>query len=82
MATDGTTDIFRSKEVLGGHMCQMGDVPPGLLSQGSPDEVYRYCTKLIQELGPDGFILQSGCDIPTDAKLRNVQAMVRAATGG
>jgi hypothetical protein len=82
MATDGTTDIFRAKEVLGGHMCLMGDVAPGMLSQGSPDEVYSYCTKLIQELGPDGFILQSGCDIPTDAKLSSVQAMVRAATGG
>jgi len=26
-----------------------------------------------------GFILQSGCDIPTSAKLENVQAMVSAA---
>jgi len=81
MATDGTTDIFRAKEILGGHMCLMGDVPAALLSQGSPDEVYSYCAWLIEELGPDGFILQSGCDIPTDAKLSNVQAMVHAATG-
>jgi uroporphyrinogen-III decarboxylase len=81
MATDGTTDLFRAKELLGGHMCLMGDVPASLLCQGSPEEVYGYCTRLIEGLGPDGFILQSGCDIPTDAKLRNVQAMVRAATG-
>ena len=34
---------------------------------------------LIRELGPHGFILQSGCDIPANAKLENVRAMVAAA---
>jgi uroporphyrinogen-III decarboxylase len=80
MATDGTTDLFRAKEVLGDHMCLMGDVPATMFALGSPDEVYRYCETLIRELGPSGFILQSGCDIPPDAKPGNVQAMVAAAT--
>ncbi|MEA3232667.1 MAG: uroporphyrinogen decarboxylase family protein [Thermodesulfobacteriota bacterium] len=47
----------------------------------TPDEIYAYCTKLIRELGPKGFILQSGCDIPANAGLMNVQAMVAAAIG-
>ena len=81
MATDGTTDLFKAKEVLGDHMCLMGDVPPNMLCLDSPEQVYTYCRKLIRELGPSGFILQSGCDIPPDAKLSNVQAMVAAATG-
>ena len=78
LATDGSTDLFKAKEILGGHMCLMGDVPATMLTLGSPDEVYEYCAKLIRELGPEGFILQSGCDIPYDAKLENVRAMVRA----
>ena len=78
LATDGATDLFKAREILGGHMCLMGDVPATMLTLGSPDEVYAYSTKLIRELGPEGFILQSGCDIPYDAKLENVQAMVRA----
>jgi uroporphyrinogen-III decarboxylase len=41
--------------------------------------VYDYARNLIAELGPTGYILQSGCDIPTNAKLENVQAMVQAA---
>lgn len=45
----------------------------------TPDTVYDYCTRLIRELGPGGFMLQSGCDIPTNAKLENVKAMVAAA---
>jgi uroporphyrinogen-III decarboxylase len=80
IALDGETDIFRAKEVLGDHMCIMGDVPASMLYLENPDDVYAYGTRLIRELGPTGFILQSGCDIPANAKLENVQAMVAAAT--
>ena len=79
MALDGETDIFKAKEILGDHMCLMGDVPANMLAFGTPDEVYEYSLKLIREIGPDGFILQSGCDIPANAKLENVQAMVSAS---
>ncbi len=81
LTLDGKTDIFRAKRILDGHMCLMGDVPAAMLSFGTSDEVYEYSTRLIRELGPEGFILHSGCDIPVDAKLSNVQAMVSAATG-
>jgi len=30
-------------------------------------------------LGPEGFILQSDCDIPENARLEDVRAMVAAA---
>jgi uroporphyrinogen-III decarboxylase len=81
LATDGATDLLKAKEILGDHMCLMGDVPATMLSLGSPGEVYEYSSKLIRQLGPEGFILQSGCDIPLNAKLENVRAMVAAATG-
>lgn len=77
---DGMTDIFKAKEILGNTMCIMGDVSASLLSLGTPDDVHKYCQKLIEEIGPTGFILHSGCDIPIDAKLENVQAMVAAVT--
>jgi uroporphyrinogen-III decarboxylase len=60
-------------------MCIMGDVPPALLSSGTPDEVYERCRQLIRDIGPTGYILQSGCDIPVDAPLENVKAMANAA---
>ncbi len=81
LSLDGSTDIRKAKEILGDHMCIAGDVPASLLVLGFPDEVYEYCTELIRDMGPNGFILHSGCDIPADAKLENVQAMVAAATG-
>jgi uroporphyrinogen-III decarboxylase len=79
MALDGETDIFEAKQILGDHICLMGDVPAAMLYLDEPDTVYNYAAGLIQKLGPTGFILQSGCDIPTNAKLENVQAMVAAA---
>ena len=81
VALDGDTDIFRAKEVIGDHCCLMGDVPAAMLAFGTPEEVYDYSRRLVTELGPEGFILQSGCDIPANAKLENVQAMVAAARG-
>lgn len=81
VALDGDTDIFKAKEIIGDHLCLMGDVPASLFAFDSPDKVYNYSRKLIKEIGPEGFILQSGCDIPANAKLENVQAMVAAVTG-
>jgi hypothetical protein len=79
LALDGETDIYKAKEILGDHLCIMGDVPASMLYMASPENVYEYSSKLVRELGPEGFILHSGCDIPTNAKLENVQAMVAAA---
>lgn len=80
-SSDGFTNIYLIKEVLGDHMSIRGDVPPAMLTVGTPDDVYNYCSKLIREIGPKGFILSSGCTIPSNAKVENVKAMVAAATG-
>jgi hypothetical protein len=74
---DSTTDIFKAKELLNGHMCIMGDVPASLLSIGTKEDVARYCNKLIDIVGKDGgFILSTGCECPVDAKFDNVRAMI------
>lgn len=78
LALDGETDIRLAKKKVGDHLCIMGDVPAGLLFTGSAEEVREYCRGLIRDIGPEGFILQSGCDIPTNAKVENVRAMVQA----
>jgi hypothetical protein len=82
LATDGETDLYRAKEILGDHMCLMGDLPASMQCLSDPDEVFQYCRRLIEDLGPGGFILQSGCDIAPNARIENVRAMVQAATGG
>jgi len=77
---DGTTDIFKAKEILGGHMCISGDVPASLLTLGTPEQVREYCEKLIDEVGRGGgFFLTTGCECPIDAKFENVKMMIDVA---
>jgi uroporphyrinogen-III decarboxylase len=82
LSLDGKTDIFKAKEVLGDHMCIMGDVHPSLLSLGTPKTVTEYCKRLLREVGPSGFILSSGCDVPPQAPVENVRAMVDSVQEG
>jgi len=79
LALDSKTDIRKAKALLGDMMCILGDVPAELLAFGTPDEVYQHTTQLIRDIGPTGYIIASGCDIPANAKKENVQAMVDAA---
>lgn len=77
---DGVTDIYKAKEILDGWLCLKGDVPATLLARGEPEQVAEYCRKLIREIGAQGgFILSSGCEVPLDAKIENVAAMMKAA---
>ena len=77
---DGYTDIFKAKEVLGNHMCIMGDVHASLLTLGHPEEVDAYVRKLIDTVGKDGgFILSTGCELPPNCKEENFQMMLDTA---
>ncbi|MEE8413681.1 MAG: uroporphyrinogen decarboxylase family protein, partial [Dehalococcoidales bacterium] len=70
------TDMFKAKEVLGGHHCIQGGVPSSLLEVGSPSEVDEYCKKLIEVCGKGGgFILGSSSSIDC-AKPANIKAMI------
>ena len=80
LALDGTTDIIAAKETLRGHLCLAGDIQPALMSIGKPEDVEAYCKKLIDEVGRDGgFILNTGCEMPTAVKLDNWRAMVQTS---
>lgn len=78
MALDGKTNIRKAKEVVGDTMCIMGDVPAEILAFGKPDVVYDYVTSLIKDVGPVGYMCCSGCDIPFNGKLENIQMMSKA----
>ena len=80
LGTDGTTNLFKAKEILRNHMCIYGDVPPDLLQLGAPSDVEGYVKRLIDVVGDGGgFILSSGSWVPAKAKLENVRIMIDTA---
>jgi uroporphyrinogen-III decarboxylase len=77
---DSTSDIFKAKEILGDHMCIMGDVPASISTHGTVDEMREYCQKLIDVVGKDtGFILSTGCAVPPGTKFENFKTMIDTA---
>lgn len=81
LALDSKTDIRLTHKILGDHMCILGDVPAELLAFGTPGDIQKYVKDLLDDIGTQGIIIASGCDIPSDAKRENVRAMCDAVNG-
>ena len=79
LALDSKTDMRKARAVLGPDVCLLGDVPCEMLTFGTPEEVSGYVTSMLEDVGPWGVIIASGCDIPSDARPENVKAMADAA---
>ena len=69
------TDMLKAKEILGETVCVRGNVPLSILATGTPDDVRRYCKKLIDLVGKDGGFIMDASTGLDDAKPENLRAM-------
>lgn len=79
---DSLVDIGRSRAEFGSRVAFMGNIEPSrVLFQGTPESVYAECAACLRAAKADegGFILGSGCEVPPNAPLENLRAMIRAA---
>lgn len=76
MAHLDSTDIFKAKEILNGHICLRGNVPGSVLTAGSVQDVKDYCKKLIDVVGKDGGLVVCPRVVPDMAKPENLHAMI------
>ena len=73
-------DLDRIGEVMGGQVVLIGNVNPMLVETGTPDQVREAARRIIEKLAPyRGLIIQDGNNIPPDAPLENINAMMEAA---
>lgn len=71
-----STDIFKAKEILKGHMCFRGNVPSSLLQTGTPQDVKDYVKKLIDVVGKDGGLIVSSRSSLDTVKPENLKTMI------
>jgi hypothetical protein len=71
-----TTDIFKAKEILGGHVCIEGNVPSSLLQIGTVEEVKDCCRKLIDVVGKGGGYILGPRSSTDEVKPENLKAMI------
>jgi uroporphyrinogen-III decarboxylase len=70
------SDMKKTKEVLGGHMCISGNMPSSILQTGSVEDVKKACKWLIDVVGKDGgYIMAPGSSVD-EVKPENMKAMI------
>lgn len=76
----GGVNIEEVKERVGDKVCLKGGINTLTLLAGTPEDIMQEAKYCIEKAGKDGgYILGSGDDIPVEAPVENVKAMVRAA---
>jgi hypothetical protein len=70
------SNILRVKEVLGNHLCIMGNVPPSLLQTGSPQDVREHCKHLIDNVGKGGGYIMAPRSAIDEVKPENLKTMI------
>lgn len=71
-----SADIKKVKEILGGHICIIGNVPSSILQTGTVQDVEDYCKMLIDVAGKGGGLIVSPRSSIDEAKPENVKRMV------
>ncbi len=66
---------------LSSSMCFNGNIKPLSFVNESPEDIYSYSSDLIKgSLEQGRFLLGSGCEIPPNSRLENIETLVRAAS--
>ncbi|MDR1520554.1 MAG: uroporphyrinogen decarboxylase family protein [Planctomycetota bacterium] len=82
ISIDSMADLAEAKAKVGTRVCLMGNVPPAeVFLQGTPADVRRssrVCAAKAWD-NPAGFVLASGCSLPTETPFANIDAMMDAA---
>ncbi|MDA8233365.1 MAG: hypothetical protein M0Z31_00885 [Clostridia bacterium] len=78
---DNEVDLEEAKKRVGHRVRLMGNVRPSeIMLEGTPQEVEEAVKKCISKAHdtPKGYIVASGCSLPTETPFTNITAMMEA----
>jgi len=82
LSLDSLVDMREASQVTGEDILLMGNVSPVKMLFGSPQEVYDETWSLLESMRDfPSFILSTGCDLPQDVPLENIDAFFQAGRG-
>ena len=71
--------MIEAKKIVGDYACMRGNIPPSLLSMGTPQQIEDHVKELIEGCAEGGgYIVDGGLGLPDEAKPENVKAMTDA----
>lgn len=79
LSIDNDASLTEAKQAVGEHVRLMGNVhPSAVMLQGAIADVRQATIACIKEAydNPKGFIVASGCSLPTETPFRNIEAMM------
>lgn len=78
---EAVVDLPRVAQRMPQNVVVMGNLDPKrVLRRGTPDDVRWEVRRLIRNMrGVRNFVVSSGCDVPADAPMRNLEAMMEEA---
>jgi uroporphyrinogen decarboxylase len=79
IAIDHIVDLRLAKQRIGDKVCLIGNIDPvSTMLQGSVNDVEQAARNCLEAAAPGGgYILGTGCEVPRDAPLENLQALIR-----
>jgi uroporphyrinogen decarboxylase len=79
IAIDHAVDLRLAKQRIGNKVCLIGNIDPvGTILFGSVADVERAAHACLEASAPGGgYILGTGCEVPQDTPLENLQALIR-----
>ena len=76
----GDISLKEAKELYGSKICLMGNLDSLLLSFGSINEIKKETRRCLSEgMEGGGYVLVTGDEVPVDAKMNNLEIMVKTA---
>jgi len=79
LSLDSMVDFKKAVEIAGSQVMLIGNVSPVEMLSTSPSEVYIQTAELLdQTQNHPRFVLSTGCDLPQDVPLENIDAFMKA----